>query len=214
MVGILEQIENAIADLDMSKTDSLCQKALEIGIDPYRIVNAMSKGMEEVGKRYESGDYFLSELIAASEILRQGMKIIEPHLSMGESPSGGRVLIGTVRGDVHDIGKNLVSTLLKSAGFAVKDLGNDVSPNKFIAETKEFKPDILALSALLSTTMPEMKIVIEGLEKEKIRTGPKVIIGGAPVTKGFADRIGADAASIDAVEGVSICRIWMKEKQT
>lgn len=210
---ILSKIRDAIVNLDIDNIQRLCEEALKAGIPAYEIVmNGMSKGMEIVGEKYERNEYFLAELIMAGEVMKEGMKVLEPHLKGGEVKKIGKVVIGTVRGDLHDIGKNIVATLLSAAGFEVIDLGVDVPPEKFVEAVKEYKPDIVGMSALLTTTMIEMENVIKALKEAGLRDKVKIIIGGAPVTKEFAERIGADAAARDAVEGVNICKSWMEQK--
>ncbi|MBS7606293.1 MAG: corrinoid protein [Candidatus Bathyarchaeia archaeon] len=210
---ILNKIRDAIVNLDIDNIQRLCEEALKAGIPAYEIVmNGMSKGMEIVGEKYERNEYFLAELIMAGEVMKEGMKVLEPHLKGGEVKKIGKVVIGTVRGDLHDIGKNIVATLLSAAGFEVIDLGVDVPPEKFVEAVKEYRPDIVGMSALLTTTMIEMENVIKALKEAGLRDKVKIIIGGAPVTKEFAEKIGADAAARDAVEGVNICKSWMEQK--
>jgi 5-methyltetrahydrofolate--homocysteine methyltransferase len=168
--------------------------------------------MEVVGEKYERNEYFLAELIMAGETMKEGMKTLEPHLKAGELKRVGKVVIGTVRGDLHDIGKNIVATLLSAAGFDVIDLGVDVPPEKFVEAVKENSPDIVGMSALLTTTMVEMEDIIKELKKAGLRDKVKVIIGGAPITREYAEKIGADAAARDAVEGVNICKSWMAKR--
>ena len=144
--------------------------------------------------------------------MKEGMSVLEPHLKAGDIETAGKVVIGTVRGDLHDIGKNVVITLLRGANFDVVDLGVDISAEQYVEATKEHNPDIVAMSALLTTTMIEMEKVVETLEKTGLRDKVKVIIGGAPITSEYAEKIGADAAARDAVEGVRICNKWMARK--
>jgi len=208
---ILGRIRDAIVNLDIDNIGRLCLEAIEAGIPAYDIVMlGMSKGMEIVGEKYERNEYFLAELIMAGEVMKEGMKVLEPYLRGSEMRKIGKVVIGTVRGDLHDIGKNIVATLLSAAGFEVIDLGVDVSPEKFVEAVKEHNPDIIGMSALLTTTMIEMENVIKALKEAGLRDRVKVIIGGAPITREFAEKIGADAAARDAVEGVNICKSWVK----
>ena len=210
---ILNKIKDAIVNLDIDNIGKLCQEAINAGIPAYEIVmNGMAKGMDVVGEKYERNEYFLAELIMAGEVMKEGMKILEPHLKGGEIKKVGKVVIGTVRGDLHDIGKNIVVTLLNAAGFEVIDLGVDVAPEKFVEAVKENKPDIVGMSALLTTTMIEMENVIKALKEAGLREKVKIIIGGAPITEEYARKIGADAAARDAVEGVNICKSWMANK--
>jgi len=211
---ILTRLRDAIVNLDIEAVQKAAKDAIEAGIPAYKaVMDGMAKGMEIVGQKYEDGEYFLAELIMAGETMKEGMAILEPHLKAGEIETAGKVVIGTVRGDLHDIGKNVVVTLLKAANFEVIDLGVDVSPEQFVEAVKKHNPDIVAMSALLTTTMIEMENVIESLKKSGLRDKVKIIIGGAPITPEYAEKIGADAAARDAVEGVRICSRWLKSKQ-
>jgi 5-methyltetrahydrofolate--homocysteine methyltransferase len=206
---ILDRLRDCIVNLDISGVQKACKDALATGIKPYRaIMDGMAKGMDIVGQKYEEKSYFLAELIMAGEVMKEGMKILEPHLKSEDLKGKGRVVIGTVAGDLHDIGKNIVINLLKAAGFEVIDLGVDVSSQRFFEAVREHKPDILGMSALLTTTMKEMELVIKEIEKAGLRSKVKTIIGGAPITPEFAEKIGADAAAKDAVKGVKICKEW------
>jgi len=211
---ILAKLRDAIVNLDIEAVQKAAKEALEAGISAYKaVIEGMAKGMEVVGQKYENGEYFLAELIMAGETMKEGMAVLEPHLKTGDITSAGKVVIGTVRGDLHDIGKNVVVTLLKAANFDVIDLGVDVSPEQFIEAVKKHEPDVLAMSALLTTTMIEMESVIKKLKEANLRDKVKVIIGGAPITSEYAEKIGADAAAKDAVEGVRICSELVKAKQ-
>ncbi|MEM1658236.1 MAG: cobalamin-dependent protein [Candidatus Jordarchaeales archaeon] len=148
-------------------------------------------------------------MVVAGEAMKEGIKILEPYLRTGEAERLGKVVIGTVRGDMHDIGKNIVATLLSGAGFEVIDLGVDVPTEAFVEAVRKHKPHIVGMSALLTTTMVEMENVIKALEHAGLRNKVKIIIGGAPVSKEYAEKIGADAYAKDAVEGVSICKSWV-----
>ncbi|MEM2507706.1 MAG: corrinoid protein [Candidatus Bathyarchaeia archaeon] len=210
---ILGKIRDAVVNLDIGNIQRLCIEAIETGLSAYDILmEGMSKGMEIVGEKYERSEYFLAELIMAGEVMKEGMKVLEPYLKGSKVKKIGKVVIGTVRGDLHDIGKNIVATLLDAAGFDVIDLGVDVSPEKFVEAVREYKPDIVGMSALLTTTMIEMENVIKALKEAGLRDRVKIIIGGAPITKEFAEKIGADAAAGDAVEGVNICKSWVLTK--
>jgi 5-methyltetrahydrofolate--homocysteine methyltransferase len=206
---ILEKISKAIIELDIDAIPELCKKAIEGGIPAYEIViSGMAKGMNVVGEKYEAGEYYLAELIMAGETMKDGMKILEPYLKTGTVKSAGKCVIGTVKGDLHDIGKNVFVTLLKAHNYEVIDLGVDVSPSMFAKAVKEHKPNIVAMSALLTTTMGEMENVMLELKRQGLRDELKVIIGGAPLTQKYAEEIGADAAAHDAVEGISIITRW------
>jgi len=209
----LGRIRDAIVNLDIDNIGRLCEEAVRAGVPAYEVVmEGMARGMEVVGEKYERNEYFLAELIMAGETMKEGMKVLEPYLKAGELKKIGKVVIGTVRGDLHDIGKNIVATLLSAAGFDVIDLGVDVPPEKFVEAVKENSPDIVGMSALLTTTMVEMEDIIKELKKAGLRDKVKVIIGGAPITREYAEKIGADAAARDAVEGVNICKSWMAKR--
>lgn len=205
-------LKDNIVNLEYEKAKEAARKALEAGIEPAHIIKAIAEAMDVVGKKYEKGEYFLSELIVAGELGKELTKMLEPYLKKEEIKRIGKVVIGTVKGDLHDIGKNIVAMMLEVAGFEVIDLGADVPPERFVEAVKREKPDIVAMSALLTTTMVEMKNVIEALKEAGVRDKVKVIVGGAPITRDFAESIGADGYGIDAIEGVRICKRWMQEK--
>jgi len=207
---ILEKIRNCIVNIDVKSIRSLVKEALAAGIPAYEVLmKGMAEGMDVVGQKYEAKEYFLSELLGAGEIMKEGIAELTPHLQVEKIKHVGKVVIGTVRGDIHDIGKNIVVMLLTSAGFEVYDLGVDVPPERFAEKVKETDADIVAISAMLTMTMGEMKTVIEELKKASSREKVKVIIGGAPITNEYAQEIGADAAGMDAAHGVRICKQWM-----
>jgi 5-methyltetrahydrofolate--homocysteine methyltransferase len=207
----IEKISKAIIELDIDAISQLCKTAIESGIPAYEIVvSGMAKGMKIVGDKYEAGEYYLAELIMAGETMKEGMKIIEPHLKMDITKSAGKCVIGTVKGDLHDIGKNVFVTLLRAQNYEVIDLGVDVSSNMFIEAVVKNKPNILAMSALLTTTMGEMEKVVLELKRQGIRDGVKIIVGGAPLTQKYAEKIGADAAARDAVDGIRIISGWLQ----
>ena len=209
----MEKISKAIVEFDIDNIKNLVNQALEAGIPALDIVTkGMAKGMEIVGKKYEEKEYFLAELIMAGEVMKTGMEVLEPHLKATPVGRKGVVVIGTVKGDLHDIGKNIVITLLRSSGFEVHDLGVDVDAQKFVEKVKETNADILALSALLTTTMVEMENVIKALKEASIRDKVKVIVGGAPITEEFASKIGADAFAVDAVQGLQKCKEMIAQK--
>jgi 5-methyltetrahydrofolate--homocysteine methyltransferase len=208
---ILNSIKESLINLDLDRTIDFVKKAIEYGVKPLDIINSMADGMKVVGDMYERGDYFVADLIVASEIFKEVMNILEPLIMREKLKPIGRVVIGTVEGDIHDIGKNLVATMLRANGFEVIDLGVDVSPQKFVEAVKQYKPDIVGMSALLTSTMVNMKKVIEALVKEGLRDKVKVIVGGAPLTEKFAKEIGADAYGENAVIAVDICRKLVEE---
>lgn len=180
----------------------LVQSSLDSGEKPLDILKAMTDGLDQCGKKFEAGEFFLPELLMASDAFKQGMQVLEPHLGQASLGQAGKVVLGTVEGDVHDIGKNLVGFLLKSAGFEVIDIGTDKSTEVFVQAVKEHQPQVLGLSALLTTTMLGMGDIVKALDSQGLRPKTKVIIGGGPVSARFAKEIDADAYASDAVEGV------------
>ena len=187
------------------------QAALDAGLDPNQVLNeGMIAAMREVGQRFEAGDFFVPEMLISARAMQGGMALLKPHLAQGDVKSSGKVVIGTVKGDLHDIGKNLVALMLEGAGFEIKDLGTDVAAEDFIAALKAEKADILALSALLTTTMPSMAQTIEAVKAAGLRGQVKIIIGGAPVTEAYAKQVGADGYSPDASRAVGLAESLMK----
>jgi methanogenic corrinoid protein MtbC1 len=201
-------LKEAVVQLDIENAKQLAEKALAQGVTAYETVMiGMAKGMELVGQKYQEGTYFLPELLMAAETFKEGMKVIGPHLTSSEASPVGRVVIGTVAGDLHDIGKNIVSVLLEASGFKVFDLGVDVPADRFTDRAKEVSADVIAMSALLTTTFPQMRHVIESCRMSRVAA--KTIVGGAPLNAADAKSIGADGYGRDAVEGARICKQWM-----
>lgn len=213
MSSILDRIKNALIDLNHEDTLKLVKEALDMGIDIESIVNVLADGMKVVGERFENGEYFIADVIVASEIFKEAMSILRPKIMelRKEVKPIGRVVIGTVYGDIHDIGKNLVATFLEANGFEVIDLGVDVPPEKFVEAIKQYNPDIVGMSALLTSTMMNMKSVIDKIREEGLRDKVKIIVGGAPVTERFAKEIGADAYGENAFKAVEICKRLVEE---
>ena len=180
------------------------QKALDAGNSAEDILNkGLITAMNEVGDKFSKGLLFVPQMLRAAKTMQECTKLLQPFFQEGDVTSKGKVLIGTVKGDLHDIGKNLVSMMLEGSGFTITDMGVDVSPEKFVEKTREIKPDIVALSALLSTTMPAMAQTIEALQKAGLRDKAKVMIGGAPVTEKYAQQINADSYASDAGSAVN-----------
>lgn len=203
----LNRLREAILGGDSKLAVAVTKEALAENVDPMDLVTRyMIPAMDEVGRRFECQEYFVPELLIAARAMKGALELIRPMLAERGIPSAGRVVIGTVRGDLHDIGKNLVGSMLEGAGFDVYDLGTDVSPQKFISEAKAKNATIVALSALLTTTMTAMKATIEEFKKEGIREQFRIIIGGAPVTQEYADQIGADGYSQNAHGAVGLVR--------
>jgi corrinoid protein of di/trimethylamine methyltransferase len=200
---LLGKVAKDLAELDSDNLKRSIEEALRNKISPQEIIReGMGRGMEIVGERYEKGDYFLSELIMAGVTMKEGMALIEPHLKGQTTETKGRVLIGTVEGDLHDIGKNIVATMLKSAEFEVHDLGVDVPPRIIVEKAKELNPDIVALSALLSVTISKVKETINTLSESSLRKKVKVLVGGSCLNEKIAREVGADAFGHDAWDGV------------
>jgi 5-methyltetrahydrofolate--homocysteine methyltransferase len=188
MENVLKSLIDAIEVGDASEASALVQQALDSG------------------KLFEEGEYFIPEMLIAARAMQTGLALLKPQLILADVKAVGRVVVGTVKGDLHDIGKNLVCMMLEGAGFEIIDLGADVAPEKFVEVVKDGKADIVALSALLTTTMPNMKVTIEALNSAGLREKVKVIIGGAPVTQAYADQIGADGYAPDASRAVTLAR--------
>jgi len=203
----LKQLYDAIVNGNSKKAIAITQQAIAEQMDPSELIaSTMIPAMTEVGRLFECEEYFVPELLLSGRAMKGAMDLLRPLLSASGAPSAGRVVIGTVKGDLHDIGKNLVVSMLEGGGFEVIDVGADVPPEKFIAALKETHARILGLSALLTVTMPSMKTTIEALKAAGIREKVKVMIGGAPVTQEFADEIGADGYSENANSSVALAR--------
>lgn len=207
MEPVLNNLYNAIMEGDAASAPVLVNEALSQGLSAPQILNeGMIAAMEHVGKLFEEGEYFVPEMLIAARAMQSGLAVLKPHLAQAEVKAAGRVVAGTVKGDLHDIGKNLVCMLLEGAGFEIIDLGTDVTPEKFVQVIQEGRADIMALSALLTTTMPNMKVTIEALKSAGVRENVKVIIGGAPVTEAYAEQIGADGYAPDASRAVALAK--------
>lgn len=203
----LEKIFEGILDGNAKLVVEEVQKALDAGIGPAEILSqGMIAAMGEVGRLFEEGEYFVPEMLIAARAMQKGLEVLKPFLTDADVQSPGKVAIGTVKGDLHDIGKNLVAMMLEGAAFEVIDLGTDVSPERFIQAVRENGAQIIAMSALLTTTMPNMKNTIEALKEAGLRDKVKVMIGGAPVTQTYADQIGADGFAEDASRAVAKAR--------
>ena len=201
------KLTEAILNGDSKTAVAVTKEALAASVDPQELVTKhMIPAMDEVGRRFETGDCFVPELLISARAMKAALELIRPLLAARGAEPAGRVIIGTVKGDLHDIGKNLVSSMLEGAGFEVIDLGVDVPAEKIVNELKTKKINVVALSALLTTTMPNMKTVIEELRRAGVRDQVKVIVGGAPVTQRFADEIGADGYSDNANGAVGLAR--------
>ena len=211
MDGILEQLKNMVLDFDIDIAEETAKEAIESGIDPIEAANALTEGIQIVGDKFGTGELFLPDLVCASEVLKKAFPVINAEIEKrGEKAASlGKVVLGTVFGDIHNIGKDMVSTLLYAAGFEVIDLGINVKSEDFLKAVKNEKPDILAMSALLTTTAAEQRNVIKGLSKEGLRDKVKIIVGGSPINQEFADSIGADGYGATAPEGVRMVKKFL-----
>ncbi|GAG34950.1 unnamed protein product [marine sediment metagenome] len=200
-------VQQAVIEGDDERTVQLVRKALEQNANPSDIVTSgLQAGLIIVGEKFSSGEFFVPEMLLAARAVTRSLDVLQPLLLDSSTITIGRVVIGTVAGDIHDIGKNLVSMFLGGAGFEVMDLGTSVSAERFVTAVKEYSPDILGMSGLLTTTMPSMGATIQALESAGIRCQVKVVVGGAPVTQHFADQIGADAYCADGGAAIELCR--------
>jgi 5-methyltetrahydrofolate--homocysteine methyltransferase len=207
MTDILKTIKEMVIGGKFKDIEEQVQRAVDSGADLNRLINdALISAMDIVGKKFADGDIYVPEMLVSATTMKRGLDIIKPLLRSAEVENRGTILMGTVKGDLHDIGKNLVTMMLEGAGFRIIDLGVNVEIENLIDVLKKEKADILGLSALLTTTMPEMKKVIETLKAEGLRDQVKVIVGGAPIDQGFADKIGADGYGADAAEAVQLAR--------
>lgn len=195
-----EELANMVIEGNEEKVAELTKKAVDEGVSPMDIIDkGLMSGMNVVGQRFKAADMFIPEVLMSAKSMSAGMEIVRPLIVGGEIPSKGRVLLGTVKGDLHEIGKKLVGMIMESSGLIVEDLGIDIPPEQFAEAVREKKPDILGMSALLTTTMLAMKDTIEVLKEEGLRDSVKILVGGAPVSSDFAQQIGADGWAPDAV---------------
>jgi len=207
----LKELQEALFWGDVSKVKELTQMALQEEVDPKEILEqGLIKGMDVVGIKFKNNEIFLPEVLLASRAMYGGMELLQPKLIKSGVKAVGKVIIGTAKSDLHDIGKNLVAMMLRGGGFEVIDLGIDVSPEKFLKATQEYQPDIVGISALLTTTMIGMMDVITILKKAGLRNKIKVMVGGAPVTQEFADEIGAEGYAPDAASAVDKAKELLK----
>lgn len=204
---VVENLRKAVLDFDVDRVRATAQEAVRLGVDPVEAIDdGLSKAVRTIGDKFAAGEAFLTELVMAGEAMKAGVEVFRPVILQKklQRKSTGIVVIGTVRGDIHDIGKNIVAVMLESAGFEVNDLGVDVPPEKFVDKTKESKAHIVAMSALLTVTTPEQKNTVQAIEKAGIRKNVKVAVGGAAVTPEWAHEIGAEGYSDNAVDAVEL----------
>lgn len=214
MAKILNEIVSRLHEGDKDQVTELVKQALDQKISPAEILDeGLIIGMDEVGKGFKDGILFVPEVLIAARAMQAGMNVLRPLLVKSNVPSAGKYVIGVMKGDLHDIGKNLVKMMMEGAGFETVDLGTDVHPDIFIESVKKHQPKIIGMSALLTTTMPYMKTTIEALKSAGLRSSVKVMVGGAPVTASFAEQIGADAYAPDAATAVDAARTLITHKE-
>lgn len=203
---ILNELRSKLLEFDKEATQKIAVKALDSGIDPLQIINTLTKTMEGIGERFGKGEIFLAELMMSGDAMKSAMDIVLKKIPKDTIHSTGTVLVGTVKGDVHDIGKNILISMLTAAGFEVYDLGTDVQASKFAEEAMRISPDIVAASALMTTTMPMLKELIQYFRELGIRDKFRIMVGGGAVIKEYAEEIGADGYGADAVEGTKVAK--------
>jgi 5-methyltetrahydrofolate--homocysteine methyltransferase len=207
METVFKEIYEGIIHGQAPLVQEKVKDALDSGINPALILgDSMILAMEEVGNRFEVGEFYVPEMLIAARAMQNGMALLKPHLVKGEVKSTGKVVIGTVQGDLHDIGKNLVGMMMEGSGFEIHDLGTDVSPEAFVEASIDGDVDVIAMSALLTTTMPQMEVTIKALIESGLRDRVRVIIGGAPITEEYARKIGADGFAPDASRAVKLAK--------
>jgi 5-methyltetrahydrofolate--homocysteine methyltransferase len=207
MSRLYERISTAIMEGDADKTASLVQKALDQGLAAKDILdNGMVVGMGEVGVRFKAGDMFVPEVLMSADSMQAGLNVLRPRLVESGVKLIGKILMGTVKGDLHDIGKNLVNMMCEGAGFEIVDIGFNADPEKFVDAIKEHKPDVVGMSAMLTTTMRAMAHTIKAIEEAGLRDQVKIMVGGAPVDAAFAERIGADGYGSNAPAGSDLAK--------
>ncbi|ATW26490.1 cobalamin B12-binding domain-containing protein [Candidatus Formimonas warabiya] len=200
-----EQLSKSVIEGNLNQVKEQTRTLIDGGTNPLDIINqGLIAGMNVVGARFKNGEMFVPEVLMAAKAMSAGIELVKPLIAEKDLPSIGKILIGTVKGDLHDIGKNLVAMMLESGGFTVINLGIDITPEKFVQAVKDKSPDIVAMSALLTTTMLHMKDTIEVIKEEGLKV--KVIVGGAPISQDFADEIGADGFAPDAASAVDLCK--------
>jgi len=203
---IVEELRQSVIDMKFEDTEALTKKGVSSGISAVDINKALLPALDRVGVLFREGEYFLPDVLMSVKAYSNSFKVLEPLLKEGDYKARGRIMLGTVFGDIHDIGKNILAALLMGNGFEVIDVGVDVKPEVFLAKAKEEKPDVIGMSALLTTTMPGMKDTIDVFTEAGMRDQFKFIIGGAPLSQTFADEIGADGYGEDAQSGVELVR--------
>jgi 5-methyltetrahydrofolate--homocysteine methyltransferase len=208
MSEILEQISTAVIEGDLDEITDLTEDALDDGLSAKEILdNGLMAGMDYVGAEFKAGNMFVPEVLRSARTMQTAMDILKPLLAESGAKMAGKIVVGTVKGDLHDIGKSLVGMMCEGAGFEVEDIGKDVAPEAFVAAVKTFEPDVLGMSALLTTTMRSMESTIKVLEEAGVRDSVKIMVGGAPVTQAFADQIGADGYASNAASAADLAKV-------
>lgn len=200
------ELSEAVLEMDEKLAVTVSQAALDDGVDPYEAIQlGLSAGMTRAGELFEEEEYFIPELLMCSDAMYAGLEVLKPHLKK-TTVSKGKIVIGVIEGDTHDIGKNMVRIMFETGGFDVVDLGRDVTPQRFVDTARETNADIIALSTLMTTTMDGMGTVVRLLDEANLRSGVKVMVGGGPISAGFAKRIGADGYAVNAAEAVKVAQ--------
>jgi len=211
MENILSDIYKSVIEGEIDQVQAYVNQALDNGMDSGDILNnGLISAMTEVGQRFEAGDFYVPEMLISARAMQAGLALLKPHLMKADIKTAGTIVIGTVKGDLHDIGKNLVAMMLEGAGFDIRDLGTDVPSQKFVEAVRNGDASILGMSALLTTTMPTMKETIDALVEAGLRDKVKIMIGGAPVTETYAQSIGADGYAPDASRAVNLAKTLVK----
>ena len=210
-MSTLEELKQAVIDGEVAQAKQLAQDAVAADITPDRVFSeALAPAMDEVGKRMQRAEYYIPEVLVSAKAMKSAAEVLKPLITQsGGMKSRGKVLMGTVKGDLHDIGKNLVIMMLEGAGFEVVDLGVDVPVQRFVEGVKESRPQVVGLSAMLTTTMMTMPKVIEALGAEGLRSQVKVMVGGAPLNQRFSEEIGADGYGVDSTSAVELAKAWV-----
>ncbi len=209
MSSVLDEIYDGVMAGEGATVSARIGEAIQARVPAHEIIDSMSEAMTKVGGLFEAGEYFVPEMLVAARAMQVGMQLLKPQLVEADVKPAGLVVAGTVKGDLHEIGKNLVCMMLECAGFTVMDLGMDVAPGKFVQAVHDYDPDVVAMSALLTTTMPNMALTVEELRKAGVRDRVKVLVGGAPLTQEYAERVGADGYARDASQAVKAARRFL-----
>jgi methylmalonyl-CoA mutase cobalamin-binding domain/chain len=210
---LLEKLKESLLSFDPGAVKREIEEAIRIGLPIEEIIEALRGGMEVVGDRYRAGEFFVTDLIVAGEVMKEAQEVLEPLMKNASAADLATIVVATVAGDIHDIGKNIFVMLMRAEGFRVIDLGVDVPSEKIIDAVKEYTPEILGLSALLTTNLEEFPKIVDVLKKEGLRDKVKVIIGGATVTEQFAREIGVDAYAKTAIEGIGFSKMWIEKSR-